>query len=112
VNGRVHCPKTDHCSLKHLLDQRLSTVPQHTWVSKLFGYIFTVEYKPGKQNAAATLCHDETRTSRAFVPKCKLCLGPSSRSLRFFARRPLLYLRSSPSVKRSAMALLVLAGLK
>lgn len=45
--------RTDHCSLKHLLDQRLSTIPQHTWVSKLFGYSFTVEYKPGKQNAAA-----------------------------------------------------------
>jgi len=45
--------RTDHCSLKHLLDQRLSTIPQHTWVSKLFGYSFQVEYKPGKQNAAA-----------------------------------------------------------
>jgi len=45
--------RTNHCSLKHLLDQRLSTIPQHTWVSKLFGYSFQVEYKPGKQNAAA-----------------------------------------------------------
>jgi len=39
--------------LKYLLDQRLSTIPQHTWVSKLFGYDFTVEFKPGKQNAVA-----------------------------------------------------------
>ena len=45
--------RTDHCSLKHLLDQRLSTIPQHTWVSTLFGYSFQVEYKPGKMNAAA-----------------------------------------------------------
>jgi len=45
--------RTDHCGLKHLLDQRLSTIPQHTWVSKLFGYSFQVEYKPGKMNAAA-----------------------------------------------------------
>ncbi|WVZ89350.1 hypothetical protein U9M48_035770 [Paspalum notatum var. saurae] len=45
--------RTDHCSLKHLLDQRLSTIPQHIWVSKLFGYSFQVEYKPGKQNSAA-----------------------------------------------------------
>jgi hypothetical protein len=44
---------TDHFSLKHLLDQRLSTIPQHTWMSKLFGYNFQVEYKPGKMNAAA-----------------------------------------------------------
>jgi len=39
--------------LKHLLDQRLSTIPQHTWVSKLFGYTFSVIYRPGRQNAAA-----------------------------------------------------------
>jgi hypothetical protein len=45
--------RTDHCSPKHLLDQRLSTIPQHTWVSKLFGYTFQVEYKTGRMNAAA-----------------------------------------------------------
>jgi hypothetical protein len=42
---------TDHFSIKYLLDQRLSTIPQHAWVSKLFGYQFTVEFKPGPQNA-------------------------------------------------------------
>jgi hypothetical protein len=45
--------RTNHYSLKYLLDQRLSTIPQHAWVSKLFGYQFTVEFKPGHQNAAA-----------------------------------------------------------
>jgi len=45
--------RTDHCSLKYLLDQRLSTIPQHTWVSKLFGYTFEVQLRPGRQNAAA-----------------------------------------------------------
>jgi hypothetical protein len=30
----------------------LSTIPQHTWVSKLFGYDLTVEYRPGKLNGA------------------------------------------------------------
>lgn len=44
--------RTDHCSLKYLLDQRLSTIPQHTWMSKLFGYTFTLEYRLGKQNVA------------------------------------------------------------
>jgi hypothetical protein len=29
--------RTNHYSLKYLLDQRLSTIPQHAWVSKLFG---------------------------------------------------------------------------
>jgi hypothetical protein len=28
--------RTDHFNLKYLLDQRLSTIPQHAWVSKLF----------------------------------------------------------------------------
>jgi hypothetical protein len=39
--------RTDHYSLKFLLDQRLSTIPQHQWVSKLIGFDFCVEYKPG-----------------------------------------------------------------
>ena len=53
--------RTDHWSLKFILDQRLTTIPQHTWVSKLFGYDFTAEYRPGKQNVVAdTLsCRDE-----------------------------------------------------
>jgi len=44
---------TDHYSLKFLLDQRLSTMPQHQWISKLFGFDFTVEYRPGRLNSAA-----------------------------------------------------------
>ena len=44
---------TDHYALKFLLDQRLSTVPQHHWVSKLFGYDFVVEYRPGHLNTVA-----------------------------------------------------------
>ena len=31
---------TDHYALKFLLNQRLSTIPQNHWVSKLFGYDF------------------------------------------------------------------------
>jgi hypothetical protein len=45
--------RTDHYSLKFILDQRLSAIPQHTWVSKLFGYDFIVEYRPGRLNIAA-----------------------------------------------------------
>lgn len=51
--GRAFTVRTDHHSLKFLLDQRLTTIPQHNWVSKLFGYDLTVEYRPGKQNVAA-----------------------------------------------------------
>jgi hypothetical protein len=51
--GRRFLVRTDHYSLKFLLDQRLSTVPQHQWLSKLFGFDFTVEYRPGRLNSAA-----------------------------------------------------------
>lgn len=50
--GRSFTVHTEHFSLKYILDQWLSTILQHTWVSKLFGYDLTVEYRPGKQNAA------------------------------------------------------------
>jgi hypothetical protein len=33
-----------------LLNQRLSMVPQHQWVSKLFGFDFDVEYRLGRLN--------------------------------------------------------------
>ncbi|WVZ68636.1 hypothetical protein U9M48_017555 [Paspalum notatum var. saurae] len=51
--GRPFTVRTDHWSLKFILDQRLTTIPQHTWVSKLFGYDITVEHRPGKQNIVA-----------------------------------------------------------
>lgn len=45
--------RTDHYSPNYLLDQRISTIPQHTWVSKLFGYNFSIEFNPGKLNTVA-----------------------------------------------------------
>jgi len=51
--GRQFIVRTDHYALKFMRDQRLSTVPQHQWVSKLFGFDFTVEYKPGRLNTVA-----------------------------------------------------------
>jgi hypothetical protein len=53
VKARPFTVQTDHYSLKFLLDQRLSTIPQHTCVSKLFVYDLTVEYRPSKLNGAA-----------------------------------------------------------
>jgi hypothetical protein len=51
--GRSFLIRTDHFALKYILDQRLTTIPQHTWVSKLFGYDFSVEYRQGKLNVVA-----------------------------------------------------------
>ena len=51
--GRQFIVRTDHYALKFMLDQRLSTVPQHQWISKLFGYDFVVEFRPGRLNTVA-----------------------------------------------------------
>jgi hypothetical protein len=51
--GRRFVVKTDHYSLKYLLDQRLATIPQHHWVGKLLGFDFSVEYKSGATNTVA-----------------------------------------------------------
>lgn len=51
--GCIFIVHIDHYSLKFLLDQRLSTIPQHQWVSKLFGYNFMVEYRLGRLNTVA-----------------------------------------------------------
>lgn len=51
--GRRFIVKTDHYSLKYLLDQRLATIPQHHWVGKLLGFDFTVEYRSGATNIVA-----------------------------------------------------------
>ncbi|GKB03552.1 retrotransposon-related protein [Tanacetum coccineum] len=45
--------KTDHYSLKYLLDQRISTPAQMKWLPKLMGYDYEVIYKQGKDNAVA-----------------------------------------------------------
>lgn len=44
---------TDKYNLKFLLDQHLSTIPHHQWVSKLVDYDFAVEYKPRRLNTVA-----------------------------------------------------------
>ncbi|XP_062005359.1 uncharacterized protein LOC133722489 [Rosa rugosa] len=46
---------TDHQTLKHLLDQRISTPSQHKWLAKLMGYQYTIEYRPGKLNTVPDL---------------------------------------------------------
>jgi hypothetical protein len=58
--GHPFLIRTDHFSLKFLLDQKLSTIPQHQWANKLLGFDFRIEYKPGSTNvvADALSCRD------------------------------------------------------
>lgn len=61
--GRHFIARTDHYSLKYQLDQLLSTVPQHQWVNKLFGFDFAGEYRPGRLNTVADASHRDTEAS-------------------------------------------------
>ncbi|KAL6550581.1 hypothetical protein OROMI_021069 [Orobanche minor] len=51
--GRKFTVYTDQKSLRHLLEQRITTMDQQNWLAKLMGYQFTILYKPGKDNRAA-----------------------------------------------------------
>ena len=51
--GRHFKVKTDHDSLKHFLEQRLSLEEQQKWVTKMLGYDFEIIYKKWKLNVVA-----------------------------------------------------------
>ncbi|KAL2230104.1 UNVERIFIED_CONTAM: Transposon Ty3-G Gag-Pol polyprotein [Sesamum indicum] len=45
--------RTDQKSLKHILDQRVDSMLQQKWVTKLMGLSYEVQYKKGNENRAA-----------------------------------------------------------
>jgi hypothetical protein len=51
--GQSFKVKTDQQSLKFLLEQKVGTISQQKWLSKLLGYDFVIEYKKGKENRVA-----------------------------------------------------------
>jgi hypothetical protein len=70
--GRRFVVKTDHYSLKYLLDQRLAIIPQHHWVGKLLGFDLFVEYKYGTSNVVVdSLSRRDTKDRTIFT-----ILGP------------------------------------
>jgi hypothetical protein len=62
--GRAFIIKTDHFSLKFLLDKCLTTIPQHQWASKLIVFDFHVEFWPNVGNVVAdALSHRDIETT-------------------------------------------------
>jgi hypothetical protein len=61
--GKPFVVHTDHKSLKHFLQQKITSPDQQCWLAKLLGYQFEVKYKPGVDNKAAdalSRCHGES----------------------------------------------------
>ncbi|KAK8933404.1 hypothetical protein KSP39_PZI015802 [Platanthera zijinensis] len=53
VMGSAFIIRTDHHSLKFMLEQKLATPAQQRYLSKLMGYDFKVHYKRGNENVCA-----------------------------------------------------------
>jgi hypothetical protein len=109
--GRRFTVRTDHYSLKFLLDQRLATIPQHHWVGKLLGYDFAVEYKPGPSTRwrmpSPATTQKRTPQAALFWPSPRRASTSSHVSTTF--RPPTQHL--SPSEKSWQMDLARLRGL-
>lgn len=45
--GRRFRIRTNHSSLKYLLEQRITTMDQQRWIVKLMGYDYEIEYRLG-----------------------------------------------------------------
>ena len=53
LEGGTFVIKTDHESLKHLLEQKLTTSIQKKRLTKLLGLDYTIQYRSGKTNKVA-----------------------------------------------------------
>lgn len=74
--GRAFVVRTDHYALKFMLDQQVSMIPQHQWISKLFGFYFRVEYRLGRFNTVVDALSrhdgDDLLLSALSMPSFKL----------------------------------------
>ena len=65
--GRHFKVKTDHDTLKHFLEQILSSEEQQKWVTKMLGYDFEIIYKKGKLNVVADALSRKDEEVKAFL---------------------------------------------
>ena len=68
--------RTDHQSLKYLLDQKLNTTIQHKWMTKLLGLDYEIQYKKGTNNQVADAL--SRRHESAPLEEMGSCLAISS----------------------------------
>ena len=65
--GRHFVIKTDHQSLKYLIEQRVSTPMQQKWVAKLMGYDYELHYRKGVDNVIADALSRQPSVSTAIL---------------------------------------------
>lgn len=51
--GKQFIIRTDQQALKHLLTQKITTLVQQKWLTKLLGFDYSIEYKVGRENLVA-----------------------------------------------------------
>ncbi|KAA8525965.1 hypothetical protein F0562_007935 [Nyssa sinensis] len=65
--GKPFTVRTDHQSLKYLLEQRITTPAQSRWIPKLLGYDYIIEYKRGSENQAADSLSRQGQQPRKWI---------------------------------------------
>lgn len=84
--GRRFTVKTDHYSLKYLLDQRLATIPQHHWVGKLLGFDFAWNTSRALRTPSRTRSRVGTRTVPTQTARCSPSPRRASTSLTAYGK--------------------------
>ena len=71
--GKPFTIRTDHQSLKYLLEQRITYPIQTCWLPKILGYEYTIEYKKRSENQATNSlsCRREVYSIPIFVPSAE-----------------------------------------